>query len=298
MVVMTATLRPLLWAFFVGIVAAMLRLSGFSDLIASIRRGRDISVSAYTLGDPLVSALESRAESGAHVTVTLEEDPSARNSDQLRRHNAHLAAALRSHGVDARLERNVHSKTVVVDQAVFFDGSNWRDGDVILRGDAQDATHVASLKSAALNDESAMLESAREQKLPGTIVETETFSRFNVVSKALREMVENGLSPRLLVDENALRHNDKEEASLAWIAARGVDVRVCADTEKFALAGTSAWLGSANATGAWKGHDMTDWGVVTEDSAIVAAVRDRLEARWANARQFLPQGKVTTADNQ
>jgi len=264
----------------------MLRLSSFSDAMAAVARGRDVAVRAYTLGDALLRAIESRAQSGAHVTVTLEADPSGSDSDGLCRRNADVTARLRSYGIDARLERNVHTKTVTVDETVFFDGSNWRRGDVVLSGSEGDAARVASLKSAALADEAAMLEDARCKREPGIVVETETFDRFNVVSKALREMAEQGLSPRLLVDERALRDSSREAASLEKVAAEGVDVRVCDDTEKFALAGSRAWLGSANASAVWRGHDMTDWGVVTEDPAIVGAVRDRVEERWAHAREL------------
>jgi hypothetical protein len=298
MVVMTSTLRPLLGAFFVGIAVAMLRLSGFSETIAAVDHGRDITIKAYTLSNRLISEIEARAADGAQVSVTMEAAPSGRHSGQIQRRNAHVAARLRSCGIEATLERHVHSKTIAVDGTVFFDGANWRSRDVILRGDAGDAANVASLKSAALKDEGAMLESARTARLPGAIVETETFDRFNVVSKALREMADQGLSPRLLVDARALKGDARESASLAKIVAEGVDVRVCSDTEKFALAGDSAWIGSANATSAFPGHDMTDWGVVTSDPQVVAAVRDRVETHWAHARAFAPQGKVHGVDNE
>jgi hypothetical protein len=286
----------LLWAFFVGIGRAMLQLSSFKDAIAAVERGRVIALSAYTLGTPLVRELESRAQSGARVEVTLEADPSGRDSEQLRRHNGRVAAVLRAYGVDARLERNVHTKTLAVDDAVFLDGSNWRDGDVILRDDAAGAKTIACLKSSAIKEESAMLESARFRGETGAIVETETFDRFNVVSKALREMAAQRLSPRLLIDGAALRHNAREAANVAWIAAQGVEVRVCNDTEKFAVAGDRAWLGSANASAAYPGRDMTDWGIVTEDPVIVTAVRERVEERWATAREYRPLSVVRGAN--
>lgn len=264
----------------------MLKLSGFSEVIAAVGRGRDIAVSAYTLSGSLMREIESRAQNGARVTVTLEEDPAGNDSTQLRRNNAAVVAALRAEGVDARLERNVHCKTVTVDGSVFFDGSNWRCGDVVVRDDTADAAHIASVKSAALKEEAAMLDGARLQRTANAIVETETFDRYNVVSKELRELAAAHLSPRLLVDERALRHNSKEAANLAKMVAEGVEVRVCDDTEKFALAGSEVWLGSANATAAFAGRDMTDWGAVSKNPAIRAAVRDRVEARWTRAREF------------
>jgi hypothetical protein len=37
---------------------------------------------------------------------------------------------------------------------------------------------------------------------------------------------------------------------------------------------------------------MTDWGVVTNDPAIVEAVRCRVEERWERAREFRPSSVV------
>ena len=66
----------------------------------------------------------------------------------------------------------------------------------------------------------------------------------------------------------------------------GVRVRVCKDSEKLAVAGSGAWLGSANATAAFGESDMIDWGLCTSDPAIVSAVRARLEAAWDGAAEF------------
>jgi len=69
-------------------------------------------------------------------------------------------------------------------------------------------------------------------------------------------------------------------------------VRVCDDSEKLAVAGDRAWLGSANATSPYGRGAMTDWGVCTTNSQIVGDVRSRLEGAWTAARPF-----VTTEDN-
>ena len=66
----------------------------------------------------------------------------------------------------------------------------------------------------------------------------------------------------------------------------GVRVRVCKDSEKLAVAGNHAWLGSANATYADGKWAMPDWGLCTDDAEIAGAVRQRLEREWAAARDF------------
>lgn len=65
-------------------------------------------------------------------------------------------------------------------------------------------------------------------------------------------------------------------------------MRVCLDSEKLAVAGDRAWLGSANATVAAGKWNAIDWGLRTADGRIASAVRSRLEAEWSAARDFEP----------
>ena len=67
------------------------------------------------------------------------------------------------------------------------------------------------------------------------------------------------------------------------LSSQGVRVRVCDDSEKVAVAGNRAWLGSANATSPYGRGAMTDWGVCTREPQIAREVRSRLEAQWRNA---------------
>ncbi len=103
---------------------------------------------------------------------------------------------------------------------------------------------------------------------------------------ALEALARAGKRPRLLVNERDLHANPKERATLRALVAQGVEVRVCSFSEKLALAGTRAWIGSANATVAFGESNMTDWGVRTSDPVIVAAVRARIEAHWSSAKTF------------
>ncbi|MBV9232629.1 MAG: hypothetical protein JO030_01190, partial [Candidatus Eremiobacteraeota bacterium] len=70
------------------------------------------------------------------------------------------------------------------------------------------------------------------------------------------------------------------------LQGEGARVRVCSDSEKIAVCGDEAWIGSANATAAFGESDIPDWGVRTADGAIVAAAKARLESQWSAAREL------------
>ena len=80
--------------------------------------------------------------------------------------------------------------------------------------------------------------------------------------------------------------NARERKALERLAGDGVAVCLCRDSEKFALAGRRAWIGSANASPDFGTPDMLDWGVCTDDPTVVAAARAAVEARWNAAKPF------------
>ena len=141
---------------------------------------------------------------------------------------------------------------------------------------------LATLKRDALASEGKLLRAAA----PGedTIVESESFGCCNAVYSALDEAAKRGLHPRVLVCARELRGNDRERDRLAHLAADGARVRVTKETDKIALAGDRLWIGSANATAAIELPDTIDWGVCSDDAAIVAAARARVESTWAHAK--------------
>ncbi len=272
----------MLRAFFVGIAAAMLRLSSASAIIAAIAHARNVAVRAYTIHGSVLRALEDASRRGTRVEVRLEETPFADKKGHLAEENRRLVGEMRAAGIDAGLDHPLHSKAIDVDGSLFLDEKNF-DGneDVIVRADdSSDRGAIAWTKSDALEREGALLRDAGNDAL----VETETFGRFNPVSAALDRLACEGKAPRLLVSAKALSGNARERAALQRLVDDGVRVRVCDDSAKLAVAGERAWLGSANATVAYGRFDMPDWGTCTSDPQTVAAVRDRLEARWASGR--------------
>lgn len=262
----------------------MLRLSSLPDAIARVECASNVCVAAYTLHGPLLTALEEAARHGAHVAVELEGRPYG-PGNRLARENARIANDLRAAGARAKLSPHVHAKTMTVDGTLFLDEKNWHARDLILReDDAAEAATIPMKKCDALALEAQML--AHVKSSDGPIVETESFGTGNAAYFALQALARNGAAPRLLVSKNDLRANARERAALEHLAAGGVRVRVCADSEKLAVAGNRAWLGSANASYAEGNFAMSDWGVCTTDAAIVGTVRARLESEWRSAKEL------------
>lgn len=262
----------------------MLQLSSLRDAVASVGHAKNISVAAYTLHGPLLKALEEAARRGSHVAVELERQP-YHGANGLARENERLAAELRAAGADASLSAGVHAKTMSVDGTLYLDEKNWHSNDLILReADGAEAAAIPMDKHDALALESAMLAHAKSSD--GPIVETESCGVDNATYFALRALARGGSAPRLLVSKDDLRGNAREHNVLEHLASLGVRVRVCTDSEKLAVAGDRAWLGSANATYADGNFAMSDWGVCTGEPAIVEAVRTRLESQWRNAKEL------------
>jgi len=260
----------------------VIELSSTPDVIAALSRAGEIEARAYTLHGPVKDALEAAARRGAHVVVALEGQPF--KNPLLAGENAKVVREMRAAGVDARLEDPVHAKTIVADGTHYFDDKNWAEGDLVLRTDAAAAASIPMLKHEALELERQLVNGAG----PGddAIVESESFGAGNPVYSALDAAAKRGLSPRLLVCNRELAGSAQERKCLDKLARDGVRVRVCTNTEKLAVAGDRAWIGSANATVAFGKFDMPDWGCSTADPAIVSRIADRLEAVWAGAREF------------
>ena len=289
----------------------MVRLSSGSAALAAIGKGRDIAMIGYTLQSrPLLHALEDAARRGARVEVRLEGAPYGDPGGSFASYNHRLAIELRRSGALVHVSDPVagdaplHAKALAVDGALFLDDRNWARDDLIVRDDdASDSTAVrnatagrvssdrsgfAMHKRPALQLEARMLERA----LAGDRVtlETETFGSSNAVCRALDDLGKRGLHPQLLVERRRLAANARERATLQRLARDGVEVRTTTDTEKFAVCGRRAWIGSANASPAFGTPDEIDWGTCTRNGAIAAAVTERLEARWLAARPLAAPG--------
>ncbi|MBV8116797.1 MAG: hypothetical protein JOZ01_02400 [Candidatus Eremiobacteraeota bacterium] len=281
-------------------------MSSMTDVRAAIRGAREIDVLAYTLRPgPTIGALEAAATGGARVNVRLEGAPFDDGGGALTKYNGQVVKELCRFGIDARLAHTdrsqapVHAKAIVVDRRLFLDDRNWNSNDFIVSendpqavaavtgavdgrtGDDPVTRAFAIHKRDALVREAALLRAAQIGESP--IVETESFGLGNAVYGALDELGKRGLAPRLLVCATELKGNKREKTALARLVNDGVTVRVTRGTEKFAVVGKRAWIGSANASLAFGKPDTIDWGECTGDAATVAAARSRVEALWSAA---------------
>lgn len=264
----------------------MVELSSAPELFAALARAGTIELHAYTLHGPVLGALEAAASRGARVSAELEGSPHDDPTGALARENQRIAAELRAAGVDAILGDGVHAKSIVADGTLFLDDRNFNASDIVLRDDdPADAATIPMLKHEALAAEARLLRAARRDD--GVIVASESFGCCNSVYGSLDALAKRGEAPRLVVCERELRGNAREREVLRALVRDGVRVRAGRDTDKVAAIGDRVWIGSANATVAFHRADLPDWGLCSDDSAIVGAVRNRVESEWSRAKPLV-----------
>jgi hypothetical protein len=267
-------------------------LSSVPDVLTRIASARDVAFGTYFLPPGAARrALVDAARRGAHVAVTLQADP-YRNPRGARL-NAEAARTLRDAGASVTLlpsdKAPFHLKAAVCDGTAYLDDRNWttRGPEMVLADDdppdvalVRDAlagrggadAALATRKDAALRREAELVDAAGAAPV---IVETEHVST-TPLTEALRRHARSGAPTTLIVAPAA--HRSRTEASaLAKLAADGVAIRAGGHNEKLTLAGDAAWIGSGNATGAaGRSARQLEWGLVTRDPPLVAAVRDAL----------------------
>jgi hypothetical protein len=262
---------------------AVVELSSMGQVCRALRGARQVDLQAYTVWGPALKAVKAAAQRGAQVTVHLEGHPF--NNPHLAKENRNLAAQLRAAGATVALGHPLHAKALTVDGTLYLDERNWRPGDLVLRvDDPAEAAKIPMIKHEALAREGQLIDGA--SSADRVIVESESFGCCNKVYSELGAAALAGAAPRLLVSSRELSGNVRERQVLEGLVREGVTVRVCDDSEKLAVAGDAAWLGSANATIAAPESDSSDWGLDTRNATIVAAVRSRLEAEWQRAKTF------------
>ncbi|MDQ6827101.1 MAG: phospholipase D-like domain-containing protein [Candidatus Eremiobacteraeota bacterium] len=278
----------------------MLAIVALAQVAQSIRHSRVVSLTAYTLSQgPILEALEQACKNGARVRVRLEGIPHNDTHNGLRNHNCDTVERLRSLGADAAVNEaqpQLHMKAVIADSVAFLDDRNWpgNGGDTILRDD--DAADVAAIADAmqgrpaskarlstskgnAVAAEANMLYASHCSHLE---VQSESFTFSKEAYGALKRQALSGTKVRLIVSKRDI--HKRERLALCKLQGYGVEVRVSESNEKLALAGTHAWIGSANATAGQP--DEIDWGMKVDDRSIVRSLKARFEANWNCARAF------------
>ncbi len=271
-----------------------LSLSSVPDVLTRIASAHDVDFGSYFLTrGPMRDALAGAARRGAHVTVTLQENP-YKGSGNRAPDNAASARVLRDAGAEvsllARDRVPFHLKAAVCDGIAYLDDRNWtqRGPEIVVADDDQqdvalvrdalaghggaDAT-LATRKDEVLRRELTVIESAPHGAVT---VETERIGT-SPLSAALRRHARGG-APTTLVLGHARDRTPREIATIARLAGDGVVVREGGANEKLALAGDTAWIGSVNATAAFgRGAGQLEWGLLTKNAALVGAVRSALE---------------------
>jgi phosphatidylserine/phosphatidylglycerophosphate/cardiolipin synthase-like enzyme len=264
-------------------VCAMAELSSMAQVFRAISEAGRIDLQAYTVWGPVLKAVGAAAHRGAEVTIHLEGDPF--NNPHLAKENRNVAAQLRAAGATVTLGYPLHAKVLAVDGTLYLDDQNWHPGDLVLKvDDPAEVAKIPMIKHEALACEGRVIDGATSTDR--VIVESESFGCCNKVYRELRQAALAGAAPRLLVSARDLSGNAREREVIEALVRDGVTARICGDSEKLAVAGTAAWVGSANATIAAPGSDSTDWGLNTRNAEIVAAVRARLEDEWQTAKPF------------
>jgi hypothetical protein len=272
-----------------------LSLSSAREAYADIAGARDVTLGTYVLrtGSPVQQALLQAAHHHAHVEVTLQRDPY--RTDKAARLNTEAARELRHAGVRVRLlnlaRTAFHIKAAVCDGVAYLDDRNWpKKGpqtvlkdraprDVALLRAALTGNPPRSCRAFALRKDDAL---ARETALirhagrATVVVESENIGR-SPVADALREHAARGARTVLILGDWRGR-SPAESRLIENLRAEGVEVHETGRNEKLALVGDRAWIGSANATGAFdeRTASQTDWGTVTRAKELVGAVKHAL----------------------
>jgi phospholipase D-like protein len=264
-------------------------LSSVSHVLERIKRASDIAFGTYVLrpDGAVQKALLAAARRGARVAVTLPREPYKIQDGT--HFNAESARALRRAGAHVSILENerirFHMKAAVCDGVAYLNGRNWtnRGGELVVAD--HDARDVALIRKALTRhvtgsdrmlttrkDEALAREAALIRRSDGVpvIVESE-HADASAVTDALRRHA--ATAPATLILGRFRNSTAAENALTASLRADGVDVRETGTNEKLALAGKSAWIGSANATGAYlPGAGQIEWGLVTHRRSVVDAV--------------------------
>ena len=283
-------------------------LASAATVFGAIAAARTVELAAYALAPnaPIVRALETAGDRGAAARVALQGHPMGPDGAAgAVGANAAVAADLRGHGVAVRLtdaaEEAVHLKAAVVDGRAYLCDRNWANDareTIVSIDDPAEVEIVRSAldgrsggdetfstdKSAALRLEAATIANATADRID---VETESFG-FTTVSTALEARLRAGAHVRLLVCGAYVAGDGKaavrERRALCALRALGAEVALTPATEKLCVAGTSAWVGSANQTFAVS--PTLDWGLRSDDAGSAAALEARFEGTWGSARPF------------
>lgn len=285
----------------------MVSLVSQNDVLSALRYSRNIVLTAYVLRPGAMRrALVEAAQRGAKVTVRLDGSP-YKDDGTLLRVNKDVITALRRLGADAQLVDvdktdgpPLHMKAIVADGVAFLDDRNWPDYgyDTIVRDDFRSDVRAvtdaalsrhgvggrffATDKADAVRSQARLLYSASGAR--EVEVESEAFGVSPQAYFALKKLSAEGVHCRLLVSKRDMASSPKMRHSLDLLAKQGVEIRVGTFDEKLAVVdGKRGWVGSANATTIEKGGDQIDWGLRTDNTAVVHGLDAHFQRNWTHS---------------
>lgn len=279
------------------------------DMLRALPGASSVDLAAYELrrDSDLVRALSDAGDRGVAVHVRVDGRPYGAAGEAIARATRSAAEELRRHGVNVSVvsDRSAHLKAAVVDGRAYLDDRNWTTGghDIVLTTtDAADVAlvrdalagrtgfddHLATSKQRALDLETDVIASGTGDRID---VESESLGTFGGPYTQLKSRATAGAHVRLIVSDNELRsaRANQERSALHALAQAGVEIRVGGSrsgvgNEKLCVAGDAGWAGSANASYGRSGD--ADWGLRTNDPAVVGALRSRFEANWSASKPY------------
>lgn len=283
----------------------MVSLSSTARMLASLRSASKVTFSSYFLKPgPVVDALleaAARPHSAVHVRLEANLFGGSKSMDP---ENQDAFCLLKDAGIDVQLveEPDLHMKAAVCDGVAFLDDRNWNThGDTIVRDDTR--SHVKALRDAILQRDSAAPGNLRLTKTGALYAEAHMLRAKHVrevdveteflggspVSKALRDLRAKNVRCRVLISAQAYKRGGPTSHAAHSLAKIGVDVRIAKANEKLAVAGTHAWVGSANASSTHPFPDAVEWSLTTPNPHVVRGIRARFNENWRASSALAPE---------
>jgi len=248
------------------------------DLVTAIGGARNIDLEVYLLRNPLLLfSLERAARRGANVSVHFGDPLDASQ----RKGNLEAMAALASAGARVAIDpgygpQSLHEKVATVDGVLYLDDRNFtsEQSETVLIDSRPEQRCYAQTKAEALAQEAQTIARGRGHDV---IVSTEALGP-GPVADALIARAKRGDDVRVMYDPAT---HDPGVQLLEKLRRAGVTLRCSAQRHKIAVAGDTAWIGSANAS---PGNATTrEWGARVGRS-LSALLRETLEYCWSTAK--------------
>lgn len=242
----------------------------------------EVEVSSYLLPRSLAYAIGEVCRRGGSSAIVLA-NPSY--DSEIAEENQRTVEQLKHSGCVAEtIDRPLHLKTIVINAKVaYISDTNFSSHGFLLR--VTDGGAVALLRQTIAGNpgkgdafatdkgDALQLEDGLIQEASGALcVSSESFGE----SPVAYDLYHYDGQVHLVVARREAEHSYSEQRLLRSLRDTGhVAIRLSDADEKLAIGDSVAWLGSANSTAGYP--EQTDWGLLTNDPALVRFARERCE---------------------